>query len=208
MLMVDMQPGETITPGGSEPAQQSPPEGPEQTGPQTQWQYSGDTAAEASEHASVQDNQAAVSWTASEFIAHEKAAGWYLLLAVATVALAAIVYFLTKDKITAGMVIFVAIMFGVVAARKPRVLDYEVGAAGVRIGSKLYPYQLLKSFSIVQEGAVSSVVLMPLRRFMPSLTLYYPPDQEEAVLDTLGGYLPQEERSSDPIDRLMRKVRF
>ncbi len=49
---------------------------------------------------------------------------------------------------------------------------------------------------------------MPLKRFMPPITLYYPPDQEDAVINALAAYLPHEDRTHDPVDRLMRKIRF
>src|SRR5438034_11503772 len=50
-------------------------------------------------------DQDSISWTASEFIAHHKPGGWYGLLALAGIAIAAGVYFLTKDAISAGVIL-------------------------------------------------------------------------------------------------------
>jgi hypothetical protein len=204
MLMAEAKPGQTFTPGNkvSEPA----PEDPKQ--PESQWQYTGDDSNQPNLPDDSRNSTEAISWTASEFIAHQKSVGWYLLLTLIAVGVSAGIYFITEDKITSVIILIVALMFGAVAARKPRVLDYEVSARGVRIGEKIYPYQILKSFSVIQEDAVSSVMLLPLRRFMPSIILYYPPEQEDEVLNALGSYLPLEQRSSDAIDKLMRKVRF
>jgi hypothetical protein len=48
-----------------------------------------------------------------------------------------------------------------------------------------------------------------MKRFMPYIPMYYAPDQEDAILDTLSQYLPFEaERRQDPIDRFMHKIRF
>lgn len=37
-----------------------------------------------------------ITWTASEFHAHEKSASWYLALIIGTIGLAAVLYFLTR----------------------------------------------------------------------------------------------------------------
>ena len=98
--------------------------------------------------------------------------------------------------------------FGVFAARKPRVLDYQVDNAGVKIGPKFYAYGNFKAFAIVNEGAVESVWLMPLKRFMPILTIYFAPDDEQKIIDVLGNFLPVQSHQPDPIDRLMHQLRF
>lgn len=106
------------------------------------------------------------------------------------------------------MIVVVAIMFGVFAARQPRVLAYQLDHSGIRIGDKFYPYSEFKSFSVLDEGPVSSILLLPLKRFMPGVSMYYPPEQEEKIVTVIANYLPHEEREPDPLDRLMRKMRF
>jgi hypothetical protein len=49
---------------------------------------------------------------------------------------------------------------------------------------------------------------MPLKRFMPPLSLYMDPADEEKIVDVLADYLPVEQREQDPIDKLMRRLRF
>lgn len=217
--MADAKPGETITPQGPATDDKSPRDTQKHTEtsnlddnvPQNSWSYAEENGGDTQDRTmpyGADTQQDVVTWTASEFIAHEKTPGWYVMLALVGCVATGAIYILTKDEITAGMVLFVALMFGFVAGRKPRVLDYRIGPEGISIGQKLYLYQVLKSFSIQQEGGVNSVVLLPMRRFMPAITLYYPPDQEDDVLETLGTYLPMEERSGDAIDRFMRKIRF
>jgi hypothetical protein len=149
-----------------------------------------------------------VTWTASEFVAHPKTAGWFLLLGLGAVALAAAIYLLSHDIISPIFIGIMAVTFGVFANRQPRVLEYTVDKYGIHIGEKLYTYPTLRSFSLVDEGAFHSILLSPMQRFMPPLSIYYAPEDEEKITQALGNYLPQENRSHDAIDRLMKKVRF
>lgn len=150
----------------------------------------------------------AVSWTASEFIAHDKSVGWYIGLAAAAVLIAGVIYLLTKDFISTGVVLVGALALGWYGARKPRQLPYQLNTKGVQIGNKWHGYQDFRSFSIVPEGAFSSIVFMPLKRFAPLTTIYYAPEDEEKIVSILSGILPYEERKSDPIDSLMQRIRF
>jgi hypothetical protein len=149
-----------------------------------------------------------VEWTASEFISHDKAAGWYMLLAVGAILLAAILYVLTRDWVTAGVILVAAIFFGIYGSHKPRQLPYKLDKHGLSIGAKHFYYNEFRSFSIVPEPGFSSIVLMPLKRFGVPTTIYYSLEDEERIINLLASYLPLEERKPDAIDSLMRRVRF
>jgi hypothetical protein len=150
----------------------------------------------------------AVSWRASEFIAHEKSPGWYLLLALAAMVGAAAIYLLTKDKVSAGVVVLGALLFGVYAGRKPRELNYQLDGKGLTVGQKFLAYEEFRCFAIVAEGAFESIIFTPLRRFAPLTTIYFDPKDEEQIVGVLSKRLPLEEHTHDAVDRLMRRIRF
>ncbi|HET7320738.1 MAG TPA: hypothetical protein VFI84_04105 [Candidatus Saccharimonadales bacterium] len=152
--------------------------------------------------------EGSISWTASEFIAHDKSAGWYLMLGGATIALAAIIWLVTKDKISAGVVVFGAALFGIYAARKPRQLQYQLDSSGLTIGQRHFVYHDFRSFSVVPEGGINSIVLSPLKRFAPLTTIYYDPADEDKIVALLSDRLPVERRQKDLVDRLMWRIRF
>lgn len=149
-----------------------------------------------------------VTWSASEFIAHHKSIGWYATLGLSAIAFAAVIYLLTKDEISTGVVIIAALLFGIAAGRKPRVLEYHLNNAGLLIAQKFYPYSDFKSFAISQEGALSSIIFLPLKRFMPSITVYYEPQDEEHITYVLSQHLPLEQHVPDVVDRLTSRIRF
>jgi hypothetical protein len=149
-----------------------------------------------------------ISWTASEFVHHEKSASWYTILGGVSIVVAGGVYLLTKDIVSAAVVLVAAFTLGFYGARKPRQLDYQLDASGLSIGSKHFRYGEFKSFSVAKEGAFSSIILMPLKRFSQVTTLYFAPDNEAEIIKILSVTLPFEEHKKDAVDRLMHKIRF
>lgn len=149
-----------------------------------------------------------ISWTASEFVSHEKSAGWYGTLALVAAIIASMVYLTTRDMISTVVVIVAALAFAVIAGRKPRQLQYQLNRSGILIGNKQFHYGMFKSFSVVPEGAFSSIILRPLRRFAPLTTIYYAPDDEERIIGLISEHLPLEEYKPDAVDNMMRRIRF
>ncbi len=150
----------------------------------------------------------AVSWTASEFIDHDRAFGWYALLGLATLILAAIVFVTTRDYFAVAVILIVGFVVAAFARKKPRQLAYELNDSGLKIGEKNYAYGLFKSFSIARDEALPSINLMPLRRFQPPISVYFAAQDEEQITSVLGAHLPYEDQSIDRIDRLSKRLRF
>lgn len=151
---------------------------------------------------------ARIEWTASEYAASPKNAGWFLALAAGSILLAAVVYLLTSDLVSTAVIIILGIIVGIFAARQPQVLQYAVDNNGVHVGPKLYPYNVFKSFSVADDQAIGFIQLMPLKRFMPPLTIHYDPADEDKIASTLAEYLPFEEHRRDVVDSITRRFRF
>ncbi|HSD56456.1 MAG TPA: hypothetical protein VLA92_04885 [Candidatus Saccharimonadales bacterium] len=177
-----------------------------------QWQYTQETQATNATAPAAPTNSVfvpqEVEWTASEFIAHNKGMGWFAAVGAGSVLLAAIIYLVTHDILSAVIIIVVAILLAVSGSRKPRVLHYRINDSGLAIGDKFYPYSEFKSFSVMEEGAFSSVMFLPLKRFMPPISIYYEPADEERIINVIAYFLPLENRRHDVIDNLVRRIRF
>jgi hypothetical protein len=229
----EQKPGAVITPGQSVPTQQPAVETPvpslaatapvnnppasQPTSPepeitaedaakyQTPAQFTQETNPET-EYTGQED---AISWSASEYIAHHKSGGWYAAFGLITLGVLVAIYFITSGDILSVVVIaVVAVVFGLYAARQPKEQQYSVSDQGITVGPKAYSFHDFKSFSVIDEGAFSSISFMPLKRFMPIISIYYAPDDEERIVDALSIYLPFDEKQADPVDRFMKKIRF
>lgn len=127
---------------------------------------------------------------------------------IVTAIVIAVVYWLTKDKVSAAVVLVCAFALAMLAGRQPRQLEYKVDVSGITVGHKHFEYDLFKSFAVVPEGSLSSIIFMPLRRFAPLTTIYYSPEDEEQIVNVLSNRLPLEPHKLDVVDTLMRRIRF
>jgi hypothetical protein len=157
----------------------------------------------------ISEEHPEVSWTAAEFIAHEKSPLWYLGLVATTVMLALLVLFLSHDKVSAGLITVIGIIFGVIARRQPRELQYLLDGKGITVNRAFRPYSDFKSFAIIDEGEINGVIFMPLQRFTLPFSLYVSPDETDEVLTKLSDYLPNDQtHGHDAIDRFVQRIHF
>jgi hypothetical protein len=184
----------------------------EQNGGNEEFRYAGNTPAStlSEQPAPVQHNtsSAPLQWNASEFIDHQKNTGWFVPLILGSVILSFIVYFISRDILATLVIMLGCLTFGMYSRKKPRTITYALSPTTIKIGAKTYSYDDFRTFSIVQDGALFSIFLQPIKRFMPPLTIYFDPDDGEKIFDTLASHLPHVEREQDPIEQLMRRIRF
>lgn len=220
-----MQPGETITPGGVPPtpppeaqpvppsvpepaptlppAEVNPPEAPQAEQTEAQSFYNPEPT-QAQPSATLEP----INWTASEYIDHPKGAKWFVLFGFGLALIIIVVYLTTKDVVAPVLIGFAGMIFGSFAGRQPQVLNYGLDSSGLTISKKHYAYTEFKSFSVMDEGPFRSILLAPLKRFMPPLSIYYDPKDEDKIIDTLADFLPVEQQEHDLTDRLMRRLHF
>jgi hypothetical protein len=150
-----------------------------------------------------------VTWSASEYIHLEKDALWYVLFAVVVLALIATDVFLLKSWTFSLLVIVMAVAVVVYARRPPRTLQYALSIKqGLYIGEKLYRFADYKAFGLIRDGEHHSIMLIPVKRFAPGVSVYFPEDAGERIVDILGARLPMQTLKLDVIDVLVRRLRL
>lgn len=149
-----------------------------------------------------------IKWRASEYIHQEKDAKWFILFAIVIAAFMAIAVLLMQSWTFAILLVIIAIMVVVLAKRPPRVMDYALSNDGLHIGETLHKFADFKSFGIIRDGEEFSVMLIPRRRLQPGITVYFPEEAGEDIVDALGSRLPMKDLHLDAIDRLVRKLRL
>jgi hypothetical protein len=152
--------------------------------------------------------KASISWSASEYIHHQRGGSWYLGLITLTVILAALLYFLTKDIFGAIITLVLGAIVASVAHRQPENINYELNSRGLRAGEKEYTYSQFRSFAVVREGQLNSLMFIPLKKFMPPVSAFFQAEDEQPIVALVGEHLPMEQRSPDKIDTLTRRLRF
>jgi len=149
-----------------------------------------------------------ISWTASEYISHEKNKTWHLYLFAVASILIVLVYLVSQDKLAVIVIILSTVAVSVYATKKPIEKNYSLDSSGLRIDNNYFDYSIFRSFSIVEEGAIDSIWLKPLKRTTPTIVIYFPLEEEEKIEKILSAYLPFEDRKLDLIDRVTKRIRF
>ncbi len=173
---------------------------------QSPWEYTGgDTDTTGDDSLAPVD---AITWEASEYIAHEKPITWYLILYGVSLALSLFVYIVTQGIVGSIAIMTMAVCLGFLASRPPQSKQYELSSDGIKINGQLYGYASYLSFSVVEEGAIDSIWIKPIARFKPFIVMYFTPEDEDKIIDVLSNFLPHEQRELDKIDQLSRRLRF
>lgn len=149
----------------------------------------------------------AISWEASEYVHHDKGALWVLGLVAVVLVFAAIAFF-TQAWTFLILTLVMGVALGVIAFRPPRVLRYSLSDKGLQIDEKFYNFNEFKSFGVIDDGSLYSIMLIPTKRFMPAVNIYFEEDDGEDIVDVLGSYLPMQHIELDAFDKLMRHLRF
>lgn len=164
-------------------------------------------AAEATELKSPAADEP-VHWQATEYIHHERNTPWFVGFAVVVLVLMAMAIFLMNSITFAVLVPVMAAALLVYVHRPPRVLDYTLSRHGLHINDHLYTFSEFKGFGVVHDGQEYSVMLIPIKRFHQGVSVYFPEEAGEAIVDMLGARLPMQQLHLDFVDRILRKLRI
>lgn len=182
-----------------------------------QWQYhSGELKTEYEDYDNSyktdevqKDSQnAGIIWSASEFVSHQKNTKWYVLLGIGAIVVSGILYLVTREIFSIVVVVILAIALGVFGAVKPKTLDYAIGDEGIQIGPKQFPYTTFHSFAVIDDAAIAYIQLLPQKRFMAPISIYFAPEDEKKIVDYLGEHLPLEHKKRDFTDKLASRIHF
>jgi hypothetical protein len=149
-----------------------------------------------------------VRWQAQEYIQHDKGALWFVAFAIVTLGMMAIAIFLIKSITFNILVPVMAAALFVYVNRPPRMIDYTLSRQGLHINDHLYPFADFKGFGVIHDGKEYSILLLPIKRFKPGVSVYFPEAAGEAIVDMLGARLPMQTLHLDIIDRIIRKLRI
>lgn len=148
-----------------------------------------------------------VSWQAKEFIHREKTAVWYVAFVVVLLVLLGLSIFMRAWSFTALLVVIAVVIVGY-TNRPPRSIGYTLSDEGLDIDGMMHAYDDFKSFGIIRDGEEFSVMLIPRKRFQPGITVYFPEEAGEDIVDALGSRLPMRDLKLDIVDRIVRKLRL
>ncbi|MES2630743.1 MAG: hypothetical protein V4611_02200 [Patescibacteria group bacterium] len=150
-----------------------------------------------------------ITWTAQEYVHMDRSPIWFILFALIVLALVAVDVLFLKSWTFSALVIVMAIAIVIYIRRPPRTLTYALSPVqGLYVGERLYHFDEFKAFGLIRDGEHNSIMLIPRKRFAPGVSVYFPEDAGERIVDILGQRLPMEELKLDVVDIVVRKLRL
>jgi len=154
-------------------------------------------------------NSEPVHWSAYESIDADKGGLWYVaLLIIALIFIAGDILWVKEFTFSILVVVMVAVI--ILYSRRPaRLIDYALsGEQGLYIGEKLYHFGEFKAFGLIKDQGQHSILLIPIKRFAVGVSVYFPEEAGEKIVDILGSRLPMQDLKLDAIDTIVRKLRL
>jgi len=150
-----------------------------------------------------------VSWEAQEYIDVAKGPVWYAVFGVIVLAFVAIDFFFLQSWTFSILVVVMAVSIIVYGRRPARTITYNLSPRqGLYIGERLYHFDDFRSFGVINDNGHNSIMLIPRKRFSPGVSVYFPEEVGERVVDILGQRFPMEDLKLDPLDVIVRKLRL
>ena len=153
--------------------------------------------------------EATITWSAQEYIHPDKTPIWYFLFGFVALALIAVDVFLLQSWTFSALVVVMTVATIVYIRRPARTLTYALSSAeGLYVGEQLHSFDDFKSFGLIKDDGENSIMLVPRKRFAPGISVYFPEEVGEQLVDILGSRLPVEELKLDIFDVIIRKLRL
>jgi hypothetical protein len=149
-----------------------------------------------------------INWDAKEHLVHSKNAVWYIIFGLVTAILAALSIFLLHAITFTALIVVSAAALLVYIKRPPRTIHYSLGNNGLSVDGKIYSFDAYKAFGVLQEDKDYSIMLIPIKRLSPALTVYFPEASGESIVDLFGAHLPMQDVQLDALDKLIHRLRI
>jgi hypothetical protein len=192
------------TPENPQPVQQ--PETPPQN-QQTPPPFHAEQQQAEPDHESESQTQV-ISWEASESIHHEKDALWFVGVLAISALLCVLSIFVLKSWSFTLLIVVMAVALIVFAKRPPRVMQYKLSEQGIEVNERFHPFTEFRAFGIVQDGPFHYITLLPIKRFMPAMDVYFPEEYGEDIVDLLGSKIPMQTIKPDMLDAVTKRLRL
>ena len=154
-------------------------------------------------------SESGIEWQAKEYITADRNPVWYFGLVGFVVATILLDIFVLKTFFTvSALAVVIAVVLVVMHVRPPRMIHYKLDNTGLLVDDQMYPLSDYRAFGVLHDGKENSIHLIPVKRFRPSLQVYFPLESGEALVDYLGARLPMEELQLDFVDRIVRFFRL
>ncbi|OGI92486.1 hypothetical protein A2933_01090 [Candidatus Nomurabacteria bacterium RIFCSPLOWO2_01_FULL_46_18] len=159
------------------------------------------------------ENREKLEWSAPEYEEKERSRDWFWALGViiVTAALTSIIF---QNYFFAALIVLGGALLWIFAKRPPEIITYELNNQGLKIKTRLYSYENIKSFW-VQNEEKEGKILKPLlflhteRFFMPIISIPIEKAHAFSLREIfLAKNVPEEEMREHLSEKIMESLGF
>ena len=149
-----------------------------------------------------------IAWNAPEGVRVQRGAVWYVLFAIVLAGLMALAILVFQNWTFAILLPIMAVALFVLSNKNPQTINYAISPKGIYIADTLHDFSEFRAFGLLHENDQHSILLLPVKRFSPGLTIYFSEAEGEKIVDRLGARLPMQEIKPDALEKFIRLIKL
>ena len=149
-----------------------------------------------------------IAWNAPEGVRIQRGAVWYVLFAIVLAGLMALAILVFQNWTFAILLPIMAVALFVLSTNNPQTINYAISPKGIYIADTLHDFSEFRAFGLLHENDQHSILLLPVKRFSPGLTIYFSEAEGEKIVDMLGARLPMQEIKPDALEKFIRLIKL
>jgi len=154
------------------------------------------------------DKDKKLEWTALEYEEKERGNDWFWALGVIVVA-SSITSFIYSNYFFGLLLIIGGVLLAMFAIKKPDLVFYELNTKGLKIKSRLFPYENIKSFWVKTDFEKPTLFIKSERLFMPIISMPIKQYNATEIRDLmLSKDVLEEEMKEHPSEKIMDFLDF
>lgn len=148
-----------------------------------------------------------IEWSMPEYFEKERNNDWFWALGVIVVA-ASVTSIIFSNYFFAVLIILSGVLIAVFAVKKPDLVNYELNKKGLKIKSRTFPYNKIKSFW-VQVETPPTLFIKSERLIMPIISMPIEYSLATQIRDRmLKNNVTEEEMKEHVSDKIMESIGF
>jgi len=153
------------------------------------------------------DDKEKMSWSALEYEDKTRSTDWFWALGIIVIA-ASITSIIYGNYFFAILIILSGILLGFFAIKKPEMVSYELNKKGLKIKTRLFPYDTIKAF-FIQTAPKPTLFIKSSRMFMPIISMPIENNLAEEIKSImLSNNVKEEEMKENPSEKIMESLGF
>ena len=149
-----------------------------------------------------------IAWNAPEGVRVQRGAVWYVLFAIVLAGLMALAILVFQNWTFAILLPIMAVALFILSNKNPQTINYAISPKGIYIADTLHDFSEFRAFGLLHENNQHSILLLPVKRFSPGLTIYFSEAEGEKIVDMLGARLPMQEIKPDALEKFIRLIKL